>query len=230
MGTPRGGYWHNNVKLVSVTQALGRFKDSKQLIAWAYRQGREHENMRARGIEDAPTNLYDKVQEAANAGTIAHNMIEGDILDTPYTIPEGTEQPVIVAAQAAFEAYRRWRTGSKLTITDTELGLKSTKHMFGGTLDALGLIDGKTVMIDWKTSNGVYSDYLIQVAAYAMLVEENTGQTMDGGFHLLRVSKTSGSFNHHHWPYESIMPLCGDQFLDYVRCYYRDYKVGSLLR
>jgi hypothetical protein len=54
--------------------------------------------------------------------------------------------------------------------------------------------------LDWKTSNGVYQDYIIQIAAYRNLWEENyPDKPITGGFHLLRFSKEHADFTHHYW-------------------------------
>ena len=40
---------------------------------------------------------------------------------------------------------------------------------FAGTLDRICVIDGKTYVLDIKTSNGIYNSYWLQLAAYEML-------------------------------------------------------------
>ena len=84
----------------------------------------------------------------------------------------------------------------------------SEEYRYGGTFDGVGLMDGKHSLIDFKTSNSLYSDYLIQLAAYAHLIEEGEematrvplGIKLDGGFHLLRFAKENGDFSHHFYP------------------------------
>lgn len=57
--------------------------------------------------------------------------------------------------------------------------------LFAGTLDAIGKmkIDGKDalVVMDWKTSNKLYPEYALQIAAYAKAYEELFGQKIDEG-------------------------------------------------
>jgi hypothetical protein len=67
-------------------------------------------------------------------------------------------------------------------------------------LDFIGRLDGKLVLGDFKTSNGVWPEYLCQLAAYAKAYEETTGRRIDGGYHLLRFSKQNGDFGHHYYP------------------------------
>ena len=50
-------------------------------------------------------------------------------------------------------------------------------HSFGyaGTIDALGVKEDKLIVIDWKTSGGIYPEAMLQVSAYAAALQECTG-------------------------------------------------------
>ena len=55
--------------------------------------------------------------------------------------------------------------------------------------------------MDIKTSNGVYRDNLLQVAAYGYLwAANNPPDQITGGYHILRFSKENGDFSHHFYP------------------------------
>lgn len=204
MGTPREGYRNAaGTRVPSVTTIIGRFKDSGNLTKWAYRQGREHEALRAAG-KPAPHDLYEVVNAAALAGTIAHDLIERRILTGERgegwpSSADNAAPEVKVRAKNAYEQFEKWLAQTKIEIIETEKGGVSEEFQFGGTYDALGREpDGTFVLIDWKTSNAVYSDYLVQLAAYARLVKETSGRDVKG-FHLLRVAKESADFAHHQW-------------------------------
>ena len=209
MPTPRQGYRNAaGEKVPSVTTILGRFKDSGGLIKWAYSQGRKHENLAMRNLP-APAHLYDTVQEAALAGTIAHDFIESYILDHAQEGERFAEAKAKYAGEAAdvktrawnaYQQFLKWLSNTNIRITHTEMGQVSEAHQFGGTLDAVGLdADGNVVLIDWKTSNAVYGEYLTQLAAYAILLEEKNPALTPRGFHLLRVAKESADFAHHYY-------------------------------
>jgi hypothetical protein len=200
MGRPTQGYYNaKGDKVPGTTTIIGRFKESGGLIQWAYKSGREHERLVAQG-KDAPRHLYDVVQAAADAGTIAHDMIEAHILGTAYAPPANTPTDVLGRAGNAPAQFLEWYEQTGLTITATERAYVSEALQFGGTVDAIGR-DGKgrIVLVDWKTSNAVYSDMLIQLAAYALLLEECDPEATPQGFHLLRVSKDSADFAHHYY-------------------------------
>lgn len=202
MGRPSQGYYNGaGEKVPGTTTIIGRFKDSGGLIQWAYKSGREHERLVAQG-KDAPRYLYDVVQLAADAGTMAHDMIEAAILGKPYTLPDGQQtderEAVIAKARNAFAQFQEWREQTGIEIVETEKAYVSEALQFGGTVDAIGRdTRGRIVLLDWKTSGAVYSDMLIQLAAYALLLEECAPEYTPQGFHLLRVSKEAADFAHH---------------------------------
>ena len=93
----------------------------------------------------------------------------------------------------------------------------SERHRYGGTPDAIGVVNNQLVLLDWKTSNGIYADHLIQLAAYGHLWNENyPDQPITGGFHLLRFSKQKGDFGHHHF---AALDEAWEQFLLFRRAY-----------
>ncbi len=187
MARPKQGYKNAaGQKLPGTTTIIGRFKESGGLLHWAFKQG-----------QSGAATLYEERDKAAEAGTMAHDMIESFILGTPQPIV--TAAPEILAkASNAFQQFCEWQEQSKIEIIATERVYVSEKHQFGGTIDAIGKdMKGRIVLLDWKTSNAVYQDYLIQLAAYALLLEENQPEWKPEGFHLLRVAKESADFAHH---------------------------------
>lgn len=190
MPHPKDGYkLSNGLKVPSVTQVVGRYKDSGALIRWAYKRGKD-------GLE-----LYESRDKACDVGTCAHSMVEASIAGrAPYEVPElkQLDDNGQLQAQSAFENYREWAAQSRLEIVAQEMQLVSEKYRFGGTPDAIGKIDGVLCLVDWKTSSGVYADFLLQLAAYRLLWEENNpDQPLTGGFHLCRFAKDHGDFSHH---------------------------------
>lgn len=191
MGRPATGYTNRyGDKVPGTTTIIGRWKDSGGLLHWAFAQGKLAE----RGLIKS---LYDSRDKAAESGTIAHDMIEAHILGRDHT-PPACDADVLRRAENAYSQYLEWRDNTRLEILATETPYVSERYQFGGTIDAVGRDNrGRIVLIDWKTSNSVYSDYLIQLAAYALLLEECKPEYTPAAFHLLRVAKESADFAHH---------------------------------
>lgn len=225
MGRPSQGYYNAaGDKVPGTTTIIGRFKESGGLVQWAYKSGREHERMVSQG-KQAPRHLYDVVQAAADAGTLAHDMIEAHILGGNYALPDKVDEAIATKARNAFAQFLEWREQTRIEIVATERAYVSERHQFGGTVDGIGRdMKGRIVLIDWKTSNAVYSDYLIQLAAYALLLEECAPEFTPTGFHLLRVAKESADFAHH---YFGELEDAKRQFLLYRQAYDIDKKLSK---
>lgn len=194
MPTPRSGYYSKDGKrLPGTTTVIGRFKESGALIAWAYGRGKE-------GLE-----LYESRDKAAELGTLAHSMVEEYIkgndpqsaLDAVH-LTKGDSDSV----NSAFDAFLEWYDGNKFEVIAQEVQLVSEKYLYGGTPDAVARDSkGRICLLDWKTSNGVYSDYIVQLGAYRILWNENfPEQQLTGGSHLCRFAKEGGDFAHHYFP------------------------------
>jgi hypothetical protein len=106
--------------------------------------------------------------EAADLGTKAHAFIDLIIHGRePESVPEAIEGPV--------QSFRDWwmKSGIELVAGDTKVA--SVEHGYGGSLDALGRRNGKLIILDWKTSSGIWTEYALQVAAYAQAFRETYG-------------------------------------------------------
>jgi hypothetical protein len=201
-----------------VTTIISRFKVTGALIHWAWTQGKEGKDYR------------ETKQAAADAGTLAHTMVEHDIYGQTFD-ETGINPEILTAAKGAYEAYKEWKGQTNLKIAEAEMPLVSRTFRYGGTLDAI-IVGGKLSLGDWKTSNGIYADYLLQLAAYDILWCENfPDKKLEGGFHLLRFSKQQNpgdpiSFSHHYW---SQLDVAKEQFLLLLAAYKLDKRVKALL-
>lgn len=218
MPHPKGGYKLKDGTCVpGVTTIIGRFKDSGGLMHWAFEQGKSAERGEI-------TNLYDKRDEAGDAGTLAHAFVENHIRKLPEPDLAGYSEKIIQLAKQGFDNYRTWAANNKIKIIHQEMELVSEEFRFGGCPDGIGL-DSQTrrCLIDWKTSNGVYQDYIIQLAAYDHLWEANNpDKPLTGGFHLCRFSKEHADFTHHYW---SELKDAWEQFKLFRQAYDIDKKL-----
>lgn len=224
MPTPSKGYLLAGERIPGTTGIIGRFKDSGGLLQWAFRQG-----------QSGASHLYENANKAADIGTACHAMIEAHInhsdawealalIDLPE---EGKEK-----AKNAFGMYLQWerQTGIKMLSKWQEIQLVSPAYKFGGTPDAIGEIEGKAVLIDWKTSNATYGDYLVQLAAYRHLINEGVrmdtgaplGITVSEGAYLCRFSKDFPDFEAR---YFGDLSAEWDQFVRFREAYEVDKQI-----
>jgi len=177
----------DGTKVPGVTTIIGRYKDSGGLIRWAYNCGRDGIDMDA--ARDS----------AADAGSLVHHWIDQVIHGQERTTPEKYDQEAAAKALVGFGAFLQWRDQMKLEVLSTETPLVSEGLRYGGTYDAVALVAGKRVLLDWKGSNAIYPEYVVQLAAYRRLLLENGEDDVTSGY-LLRVGKNWGDFHAHSWP------------------------------
>ena len=205
MPTPKKGYRNKVGRVIpGTTTIIGRWKESGGLIHWAWQQG----------LEGLP--YRDSAMKAAETGTVVHSMVEEFtklMADEDFTLEAGKDCASIMLeesdlnaeqqneAWSAFRAFLAWIENFKVRIIATEIHLVCEQWQFGGTPDAVGYVGNDFCLLDWKTSNGVYTDMLVQLAAYRHLWNTNHPEhQLTGGSHLLRFAKTHGDFAHHFFP------------------------------
>lgn len=207
-GRPKRGYRTADGKRIpGVTTICGRFKDSGALINWAYKCGLD-------GID-----INRARDTAGGAGTLAHELIDAKIHDRAPVLPSASAlgmddaeyTEAIERARTAFAAYEDWRETTHLEIVRTEFPLVSERYKFGGTPDALGRIKGRLVLLDWKSSGGVYADYLCQLGGYDLLCTEHNLGPIEGA-HLIRFGKEFADFHHHSWG-RAVLNTASEAFL-----------------
>ena len=217
MARPKGGYKVHGKRVPGVTTITGRFKDSGGLLWWAFKQGQLAE----RGVINS---LYDKRDEAGEAGTLCHTFVENHIKGHEPPNTEAYDPEIVKQAEVGFSNYLEWAHNNKIRIIHQEIPLVSEKYKFGGCPDGIGTDSkGRLCLIDWKTSSGIYADYLMQLGAYQLLWEENyPDDWLVGGFHLCRFSKDNADFHHHYW---SELDDAVEMFLKLREAYELDKKL-----
>lgn len=125
-------------------------------------------------------------QEAADLGSAVHNAIEVYLKGQPIT---GLLQdnPKI---ELPFSAFLGWQKKYKFELVASE-HIVYSEMGYAGTLDCVAKLNGVLYLVDFKTSNRIYEDYLMQVAAYAQAYEERTGADIFNAG-ILRLGKEDG--------------------------------------
>lgn len=145
-----------------INSSLGWNKNA--LMGWAVKEVR------------AGNNPFAKRDKAGSIGTLAHNLIEEYYGET---FPQVEPRPVnrdefppedLEVALNAYEAYRKWQDLYTFEIIKSELQLVHPEMFYGGTVDLLAKLNGERYFIDFKTSNGIYNDHIIQLSAYRQMI------------------------------------------------------------
>ncbi|MCK9461622.1 MAG: PD-(D/E)XK nuclease family protein [Proteobacteria bacterium] len=127
---------------------------------------------------------------AGEMGTAIHKWVEdyiktGEVPNMPsYPDDAEFEKKVIQGVNA----FLTWVEENDVKFIASEKFVYSKDHDFVGTLDIVAEIDGELYVLDLKTSNGVYDEMRLQVAAYLKADEEESGVKYKGRW-ILRLSK-----------------------------------------
>jgi hypothetical protein len=165
--------------------------NKEQLKYWAWKEGQAGRDIRR------------TTQRAADAGTIAHYLIECDLLKAQPDLQQYAKVPdLLVLAQKSFANYLEWKIMTKFNPLYMEPHLVSEIYKYGLTPDCIAEVGAphNLAVFDWKTGSGVYADMLIQMAAYEHGWNENhPEQPVTAGAYLLRIDKNTAAFHFHHW-------------------------------
>ena len=121
------------------------------LIDWAWRLG----------IDGLDYKKY--TDDLANVGTLAHEMIQAHFTGEKLDLNEFSKNDIDRAENALISFYN-WIDTMPIKPILNEAQLSNDD--FGGTVDMLAEIDGRNVLIDFKTGSGIYDDMGYQLAGY----------------------------------------------------------------
>lgn len=183
------------VRTTSVLSAV-HMGSIEGLLHWANRLGLEGKNHR------------EERDKAADAGTVAHQLIENHIRGHSLDeVLKGKSESVAEKAWSGYEAYVSWQKQSKLDIIHAERQMAGPTFpsadtydeqlWYGGTADGICRSGNEHFLLDFKTSNAFHTQYLLQVAAYGKLTTWCVPEIKKiSGFHVLRLGKDEADFHH----------------------------------
>ena len=109
--------------------------------------------------------------EAGKRGTTVHELTERYDMGYEVSCVDEQGRPQYKMLEwAMFERYVDFTNEFKPNVELMELHMASEKLGYAGTLDRVITIDGKTYLVDIKTSNSIYPSYWLQLAAYRELL------------------------------------------------------------
>jgi hypothetical protein len=139
----------------SATTLLEAYPKPAQLIMWMKEVG-----SKADEIRDA----------AGKRGSAVHQLTEDYDYGTECTLLDEYGKPKYSLDEwAMFERYVEFSTNHKPEHLLVEQTFINSGLGFAGTIDRVCTIEGKTYILDIKTSNGIYNSYWLQLAAYREL-------------------------------------------------------------
>lgn len=131
-------------------------------------------------LKDVGNNASEIVDRAKMSGSRVHNACD--------LLAKGHEITWMNAAGESLYSLEEWKMilnfkkfieTSEAKIVMNERSMINKQDRYGGTIDLLCTIAGKTWLIDIKTSNYIHTTHELQLAAYTMMVESNEIASID---------------------------------------------------
>jgi hypothetical protein len=169
-------------------------------------------------VKEAKSAHKDKLEAAGAVGHETHGWIEafvkgvmsGSIHDKPLDLPDDAK------ALSAVTAALDWIKRHNVRWICTERKIFSKVYDYAGTMDGLCMADScsdpeccpepfkdRRTLIDWKTSNYLYVEYLLQTAAYKQAYSEEMDESIEDVW-VIRLGKDDSKFQAWHVPKELI--------------------------
>lgn len=120
---------------------------------------------------------------AAETGKAIHKWVD------QFVKKEKPEMPTDPAILNGVNAFLKWKSENKVKIFDSEKIIYSKKYHYGGIIDILAEVNGQLCVCDIKTSNAIYDEMRLQVAAYMQAEQEESKKKYDGRW-IIRLSKS----------------------------------------
>jgi hypothetical protein len=161
-----------------VTTILG-LRAKPALTGWAFKIARDNPNL---------SSLNDYMDDLAEIGTVVHLLIAAHLKGEQPDLSDHAPS-VIDAARPSYNKFLEWERGKTIEVIGAEIPLVSDVYRYGGTIDLVANIDGRTAVLDFKTGKAIYAEYFYQTAAYAQLVKECIGLTV-ADLRILQIGRT----------------------------------------
>lgn len=184
----------------SVTGIISTTLAKPALQNWIAKQEREHVIEQASKLYGTPglsladfllqlrtsldvTKRADRtVRQALEIGTQAHQWIEWETRRRMGQVV-GRAPDVSTPAQHAVAAWADWWEAHAVEPELVEQVVYSRRHRYAGTLDLIARVDGRRLLVDYKTASGgrCYRESHLQSAAYQAALDEMGHGRCDGG-------------------------------------------------
>lgn len=166
-------------------------------------------------LVDAKKADREVLEDAGNVGHIAHAWIESYIQsilakDNPRSLEILAKWPEDERAANCCIAAVEWMFNHKVEWLQTERKVYSREFKYAGTMDGLAIVSAcenprccaqpftdRLSIVDWKTSNHLYAEYLLQTAAYQQAYMEETAEAVQDRW-ILRLGKDDAEFDPWH--------------------------------
>jgi hypothetical protein len=162
-----------------------------------------------KAVHDARSAHKDRLEDAGEVGNAVHDWVERyiQLRISGHSTEEILSQfPYDTRAENGCTAALSWMAAHNVRWVATEKKIYSREFEIPGTMDGIARTDSCSdrkccpqefkdhlSVIDWKTSNNLYIEYIMQVATYRVAEQEENGTAYDDAW-IIRLGKEDGEF------------------------------------
>jgi len=218
-------------------QGLYNYEELSKLMAKLFKTKAPPKELLERAVKALTTfavlGLYEKRDEAADAGTLGHAFVENHLRGLPDPDTKGLPKAVIDKAEGCYLTFLDWEKGRQIKVLESEYPITSEKRPFGGTIDHVietpltSTPARKAVeILDIKTGKDIYMEAKVQVGTYGALWIEKHPDIPIGGYNILRLGP-NGEFTHKFFP--DLLPYFQKIFLPCMEIHGNLKELGEKL-
>lgn len=138
-----------------------------------------------------------ELSKYSRIGTFCHALIEKDIVGDCEELADKMDacnDEERLQAYTAYNNYKRFTEDHDFEPIHSELKAVSEEYKFGGTIDCICVLNGKTCVLDFKTSNYFGKKMFLQLAGYLQLIKESDIDLEIEEVVILKLSKTESKY------------------------------------
>lgn len=161
------------------------------------------------GLDGHDCNKY--MDKLAGVGTLLHDMAMFFFLGKDRTeLFQNYDGWTVEQAKKCYVKFEEWTKDKEFDPIYVEVPFVSEKYRFGGTPDFYGRIKINGVwyfvLLDWKTSKGIYDSHWYQTVGYGKMLEHDHGKLLDmvGVVKMPRSDEEKFQFKHKPWTVEGV--------------------------
>lgn len=167
-------------------------------------------------------------EEAFRIGTVVDLLVQQDIKDGGYVIPEGDE--AIANCMRGWEDFKKARPEFVGSVAEMQLELEDKESEVTGHPDFFIRRANDWGIVDLKTSSGIRPTYWTQTAEYSELTRNMKRLTLPRFIGVLRLDKKDGSWEYKEITDETVIRYEVEVFKAMLLLYRHGESVREVLR
>lgn len=148
-------------------------KLSEEYILENLTPGKALDEIEIKDLAKGAKGAYKNSTRATDIGTMFHSWVEA------WYRGENPVEPMNEQLRNATNAFLRFTDQHKLISLGEEKVVYSVEHKFAGRYDKKCIFEGKIAILDWKSSENLSAEYLLQMGGYDIADSEEQLFTVD---------------------------------------------------